>query len=197
MLLNGVGLGFLAVQVSLARRQALHSQHAQTEELRRVKRQATLEFASRTMAHRHSVQATLPDDFDKVGCRALAQAAMADPSSDAHKSISSYLTYMETLAMGISSGIFDLETADSLFGSRFIAVWDNYRDFVLERRGKVNNIASLYRELEWLAAELVAFRQEPGRYTTKGKYIPLALRTNRGDGIDRQLSIDGQTARTW
>jgi Flp pilus assembly protein TadB len=187
LVLNGIGLGFLAIQVTLARHEAQHTQSAQVEELDRRKRQATLEFVARTLDFRRSLQAKLPDDFDRPGCEALATSALAGDEVALRK-LTAYLGFMETVAMGISSGIYDLETTDSAFGSRVIAVNANYSTFITARR-KLGKNGSAFRELEWLAKELEQFRREPGRYTSKGTYIPLALRTNRSDNVQRQVAI--------
>ena len=70
---------------------------------------------------------------------------MAGNAADELTLALNYLGYMETFATGVSAGVFDLELADSSFGSRVIAVSHNYRELIEKRR--LNNPSkSLYRE---------------------------------------------------
>lgn len=175
LLVNGVGLAFVAVQVSLARRQAGNPQKEQAEERLRLKRQATLEFATATFEIRHALRSVLPDDFDAPAIISLIEECLRGEDPAGLNQILQYLGYMETFAVSISLGVHDLETADSLFGSRFIAVYENYKPFIANRR-LLDHRDYFYRELEWLADALGDFRAAGLGYDAQGKYLPLAFR---------------------
>jgi hypothetical protein len=183
LLINGVGLSFVAVQMRLGRKGAARAQLAQSEELVRRKRQATLEFLYTTADHRRSLHRGIPDDFDEMESRQFAARALAG-DLDLSTRLNAYFAYLEIVATGVSSGIYDLETVDSTIGQRMGRAWENYRDFLLEMRAGASKSGSRYRELEWIIGKLEEFRQEPGRYAPDGRYVPLAERENRGDGVE-------------
>jgi hypothetical protein len=164
---NGVGLSFLAVQVSMARKNAAKAAAAEVEERHRRKQQATLDYISATFEMRGALWSALPDDFDPRAVAEFCEQAKSDMA--ATRLIRSYLSHLEVFAVGISGGIYDLVMADSVFGSRVMAVQAAYGPFINHRRTATGS-GSLMQEFEWLAGRISDIRAE------RPAYVPLARR---------------------
>lgn len=98
LVLSTVGIGFVAVQVTLARRQALDGQRAELREYERLRRQATLDFVSRGRGLYLQLRSMLPDDWDDEAVARYVADAYA--SNDAHRiaALAAYMGHYESLA---------------------------------------------------------------------------------------------------
>lgn len=155
--INGFGLVFVATQVALARRQIrIGVDQSQKEDLR-LRRQSTIDFYMATLDRVSQWRAALPDDWDKTSIHAYTDKAYKRGGEGARKLLASYLGYLEGLAVAIRSGIYDMETLNSIAGSRIINVSDNYQAF-FDRRREEAGTNHAYENIEWLAAQLRELR---------------------------------------
>ena len=153
LLINGVGLGFLGVQVTLARRQAARAQESEAVELVLRRKESTISFLVATLEQRRAMRHTLPDDFDEGAVAAFIDRAAdgKDPTLDV--ALDGYLWYMETLALGVTSGVYDFETVLYMLGARISAIAENYQRH-MERRRRETGVHTLYVEIEALGRKL-------------------------------------------
>jgi Domain of unknown function (DUF4760) len=163
LVLSTVGIGFVAIQVTLARRQALDGQQAELREYERLKRQATLDFISGGRSLYLKLRSMLPDDWDEEAVARYVAEAYA--SNDVHRiaSLAAYMGHYESLAVGVASEIYDLHAVEALIGTRVIRIAQTYQSFIQEARRRANG-PSLYVELEWLAMKVAELRQSQGGY---------------------------------
>ena len=174
--LNALGLAFLTVQVRLARQQARTAQEQLQQERVRSARQAALDFSVQTLPVRNELRSTLPDDYDQRAIAAKIKACIERGDEEAARTIVRYLGYMENFALAVSMGVYDLEVADGLSGSRLIAIRKNYQEFITYRQ-QLDDKRTFCRELEWLTDKLIDFRAGRRAYDENG-YIPFALRSS-------------------
>jgi hypothetical protein len=158
LVINGIGLVFIAVQVVLARRQLRDNNDLSTKENLRIKRQATIDFYMATVEKVSAWRSILPDDWDGPGIDAYTKSLYSG-QRDKEKmlALASYLGFWETLAVAIRAGIYDLAVFDSIAGSRILNMCENYQAFFVLRRKEVGTDLA-YVNLEWLGAELRIFR---------------------------------------
>jgi hypothetical protein len=157
LLVNGVGLGFVAIQVSLGRRQARHTQLAQERDLELRRKESTMAHLIATDDQMRKYQAHLPDDFDATAVAAYITRAIADQANTG-EALVGYLGYWETLALGTSLGVYDLETVCRMSGARISVLVENYRPYFRHRRASTG-VATLYSEIEWLDGRIEDWRQ--------------------------------------
>jgi hypothetical protein len=178
LLVNGVGLGFVAVQVTLARHQAAEAQASKERDLMLRRKESTMSHLMSTGDQKVRSLDELPDDFDLSGAAAyVARAINDDPA--ANQALSGYLSYWEAFALGTSLGVYDLETVVRMSGARISVLIDNYRPYFSHRRA-VTGIQTLYEELEWLGAQVEAYRQDLP--TQKRQSLRGAVRLREGSG---------------
>lgn len=163
LLINGIGLSFVAVQVILARRQVLHSQRTSEAENTRRKREATIDFYMDTVKHRSKWTAVLPDDWSEEEIHEFIKTAYQTSDAEKLKCMIDYLGYFETLAVAVSAGVYDLETLDSLAGTRIRRIAANYQPYFAEVR-RATGVKAMYVELEWLADRLAETRAKHSAY---------------------------------
>lgn len=168
LLVNAAGLAFIAIQVSLARRQFAGAQKAEVEELSRRRKEATINAFNATLEIRRSLHEVLPDDWDQQATRAVVERIIAGDAL-LERTLRNYLGYLENFSVSVSGGVYDLEVADALFGPRLIRIVENYKPYIDARRQEVGH-EGVYAELEWLAAELTS------RSLSGPPYVPLAHR---------------------
>ena len=158
LVINGIGLVFIAVQVVLARRQLRENNDLSTKENLRIKRQATIDFYMATVEKVAAWRSILPDDWDGPGIDTYTKSLYSG-RRDKEKMLvlAGYLAFWEALAVAIRAGIYDLAVFNSIAGSRILNICDNYRNFFVARRKEVGSDQA-YVNLEWLAAELRTFR---------------------------------------
>jgi hypothetical protein len=163
LVINGIGLMFIAVQVVLARRQLRDSNDLSTKENLRLKRQATIDFYMSTAERVAAWRSVLPDDWDKREIDAYTERIYGQRDRDRAQTLvlASYLGFWEALAVAIRAGIYDLAVFDSISGSRILNICENYQDFFVARREEVGTDLA-YNNLEWLGTELRIFRASPG-----------------------------------
>jgi hypothetical protein len=161
LVINGIGLVFIAVQVVLARRQLRDNNELSAKENLRIKRQATIDFYMGTVEKVAGWRSVLPDDWDRPQIDAYTESLYSG-QRDKEKMLilANYLAFWEALAVAIRAGIYDLAVFDSIAGSRILNICDNYQKFFAARREEVGTRLA-YVNLEWLAAELRTFRSAP------------------------------------
>ena len=130
------------------------------------------------MDTRHHYRSLLPDDFDVAKIDELLSTVLAGQDPAHEKIIIQYLGYVEYIAVGVSLGIHDLETVDSLYGSRMLAAWKNYGSYIAHYRTTWDK-DYFCREIEWLAGAIEEFRKQRIGYGLKGEYVPLSRRSRR------------------
>src|SRR5262249_13445648 len=157
LLVNGIGLAFVASQVVLARRQFQHAQKANQTEIIRQKRQSTIDFYMMTIEQRTEWKTILPDDWDEAAIHKFIDAAYKSEENATLRHISDYLGYFETLAVAVSAEIYDLEILDSLAGSRIQSLAKNYEPYFTQVR-RLTGRPSLFVELESLGKKLQEIR---------------------------------------
>lgn len=169
LVINGVGIVFVATQVVLARRQLRDNLALSNKETLRVKRQATVDFYMATQQKVGEWRSVLPGDWDKRKINTFIRRAYRRGGEEKRLTLANYLGYFEALSVAIRADIYDLTVFDSIAGSRIINICENYHNFFLARRKEVGSDLA-YRNLEWLAVELRRLRASPG-YT----HSPLAV----------------------
>jgi hypothetical protein len=65
LLLNSVGLAFVATQIALARAQAARARDSEDAELALRRKESTVSFMVSTTEQKRSIWSQLPDDFDE------------------------------------------------------------------------------------------------------------------------------------
>lgn len=158
LVINGIGLAFVAIQVVLARQQIRRNQQLSAMEAARIKRQATIDFYMNTLQRVSEWRTILPNDWDNLEIGRYINKAYSRRGEDQRKILASYLSHFEALAVAVSSGIYDLEVIDAVAGSRIIHISENYQPFFIRRRKEVA-ADSAYRHLEWLGNEIREIRK--------------------------------------
>jgi hypothetical protein len=161
LVINGVGLIFVATQVVLARRQLRHNLNLSVKEAERVKRQATIESYMATIQRVAEWRSVLPDDWDREAIDAYVRGAYRPRRKGKVKVLANYLQYYEALSVAVLSGIYDRDIIDSIAGSRIINIAENYGNFFTVRRKEVG-ADTAYRNLELLACQLRELRGSVG-----------------------------------
>jgi hypothetical protein len=149
-----VGAGLVIFQLYLAR-------SATREQYASQRRQAAIDFYARTVSQRDQWNQKLPPDRDEAAIGALVSQAMepaGDATEEARRAIHNYLGFWELLSAGVANGVLDRDTIRSLARGRAVAVWNNYKPFVITERFRYK-AGALYRELQNLAESLAAERQ--------------------------------------
>jgi hypothetical protein len=116
--INGIGIVFVAIQVTLARRQIRDNLRLSAEEAQRRKRQATIDFYMSTMEKVGQWRSVLPGDREKSRIEIFIKAAYGRKGTESRLALASYLGYFEALAVAVRVGIYDLAVLDSIAGSR-------------------------------------------------------------------------------
>jgi hypothetical protein len=157
LVINGLGLIFVATQVVLARRQLQDNLAQSSKEALRIKRQATIDFYMSTLQKVSEWRSILPDEWDKQKIDAYIHTAYSRKGRVKTLILASYLGYFEALAVAIRAEIYDLAVLDSIAGSRIINICENYQAFFVMRRKEVGTELA-YRNLEWLGDEIRKLR---------------------------------------
>jgi hypothetical protein len=150
LVINSLGLIFVAVQLVLGRRQI-------RREAARLKRQSTIDFYMTTLERVGKWRANLPDDWDKAAVDQYVHNAYNPKDSGKLQTLAGYLGYFESLAVAVRTGIYDVDVLDLIAGSRVINISQNYQDFFSKRRVEVG-ADTAYRSLEWLGSEILKRR---------------------------------------
>lgn len=163
LVVNGVGIGFIAIQVTLARR-------TEKRELTRGRKESTTDAYSSTQEHRAALRKELPDDWDGRDVAAFLERVAAGDAAAA-STLKEYLGHLETLSVGVASGVYDIEVMDSLCGPRLINTVRHYRSFIVTRRKEIG-YDGYCAELLWLSNELER------RDYSRAPYVSLAQRNH-------------------
>ncbi len=161
--LNAAGLGFVAVQVILARRELRNSQEINNAEIVRRKRQSTIDFYMTTVEQRARWKETLPDDWDESAIEQFIRTAFKKRDRVKLRCLADYFGYFEALAVAVAADVYDLEIIDSLAGARIIHIAQHYKEY-FERVREATGVDDLYVELEWLARSLQDLRSASPSY---------------------------------
>jgi hypothetical protein len=158
LFLNSVGLAFVAVQIALVRAQAARARDSEAAELALRRKESTVSFMVSTLEQRRSIWSQLPDDFNEDAIATFVKEITSKKRNQQREvELKGYLTMMETLALGVSIGIYDLPTVSQMMGSRISCVAQGYRHYI-ERRRRETGVSTLYVEIEWLDQQLERFR---------------------------------------
>lgn len=161
LIVNGVGLIFIAAQVVLARRQLRENLSQATSEAARIRRQATVEFYMSTMQKVSEWRSVLPADWDKQQIEAFTNRIYRRGGESKKLVLASYLAYFEALAVAVRAGIYDITVLDAIAGARILNISENYQRFFALRREEVGTVHA-YRNLEWLAHSIGELRHSAG-----------------------------------
>lgn len=153
LVVNGLGLVFIATQVSLARRQIRNSLEQAKTEASRLKRQATIDFYMSTLDRLAEWRAKLPDDWETEAVSLYIERIYRPNGKAKRRILASYLGYFETIAMAVRSEIYDLEVLNGIAGSRIASIATNYQPF-FDRRRKEVGASTAYENLEWLGKRM-------------------------------------------
>lgn len=158
LLLNSVGLTFVATQIALARAQAARARASEDAELVLRRKESTVSFMVSTIEQKRSIWSQLPDDFDENAIATFVkEIATRKGNQQREVDLRGYLTMMETLAAGVSIGIYDLPTVEQMMGARIGCIAQGYRPYI-DRRRRETGVSTLYVEIEWLSQELERLR---------------------------------------
>jgi len=161
LVINGLGLVFIATQVGLARRQIRNVLEQATAKASRLKRQATIDFYMSTLERLANWRIELPDEWDKEAVSAYIDRIYEPNHQEEGRTLASYLGYFETIAMAVRSDIYDLVVLDGIAGSRIVNITNNYRVFFQRRRAEVR-ASSAYENVEWLGRQITQLRKSRG-----------------------------------
>lgn len=158
LLLNSLGLAFVAAQIALARAQAARARDSEAAEMVLRRKASTISFMVSTLEQRRSIWSQLPDDFNEDAIATFVkEVARKRRNLQREVDLKGYLAMMETLALGVSVGIYDLPTVSQMMGSRITCVAQGYRSYI-DRRRRETGTSTLYVEIEWLDQEIERFR---------------------------------------
>jgi len=152
-----LGLLFLAYQVKHARDEIKRGDLQRRHEAERLRCQATLEYARQTLDTRYQVWPELPDDFNAEAVSRFVRKCIAGTSRANLEAAFGYLGLLETFCIGIDRGIYDIDTADKLYGPRICAVAKNYWNLIEWRRNKTGT-STFYDGLEKVAIDFAVRR---------------------------------------
>lgn len=155
LLVNGTGLAFVAIQVALARAQATKARESEAVEMALRRKESTISFHVSTMEQRRVLWGALPDDFDETAIAAFIREVRDGAESTRESDLRDYLSLMETFALGVSIGVYDLKTVSQMMGSRISSLANAYRPY-FEHLRRQTGISTLYVEIEWLDRELTS-----------------------------------------
>jgi hypothetical protein len=118
----------------------------------RRRKQATIEFYTDLLTMRAALSDHVPYDRDAAAVAELLTRA-ANGDDIATRAILEHLSLYELFAAGVRTDVFDFSVAWRTAGNRIVAIMDNYRPWIDERRVILGQ-PGLYYELEWLAKEV-------------------------------------------
>ncbi|GAB4052816.1 DUF4760 domain-containing protein [Catellatospora paridis] len=151
LLVNIAFLGFLVVQVRLLKRQLDQANEATDAERLRVQKQATLEFMANTLQRRQELAAEMPSETDTKQVEHFLELLRTDPKKLRH--VYNYLNYYEHFAVGVNSGVFNIDVVERASATVIIRIDDTYRPFVNRIKAEENH-PFMYDEIARLAATL-------------------------------------------
>ena len=163
LVVNTVGIAFVAIQVALARRQLRDSQRIEFAEHGRLRRQGTIDFYMTTVEQRIRWRTALPEDWNEPAIRDYVSDAFELGNQAKLDALTDYFGYFEGLAVAVAAGVYDLDTVDAVIGDRIMAIARNYRPFFEDSRQR-RGVPALYVEFEWLAGKLAELRADNDEY---------------------------------
>lgn len=150
--INLAALIFVGAQVLLARQALKESTRKQEQEWLRLRRQATLEMSAATGQYQEGLKAQLPwNDRDPQEVASFLKARQGDHVKLAP--VRAYLNHLEDLAVGVKSGVYDVEVVSMLSGSRIIDTASNYASYIENVRRELRR-PRLYEGLDELVEQL-------------------------------------------
>ena len=157
VVINAVALGFVGIQVILARRQLSYLQETTETEVVRRKRQSTIDFYMATIEHIGDLRVRLPNDWEGGEIAAFISRAFQKGAREDIFAIARYLSYFEAVAVGVTMDVYDLKVINELAGSRILALANNYVPFFERRREEVGSNTP-YENLQTLGSTLARLR---------------------------------------
>jgi hypothetical protein len=148
---NAVGLAFVAIQVVLARRQLQHAQDTNNAEIRRVRRQATIEYFMSTVEQRERLAAGMPDSHDTDEINQYIDAAFSEEGGAKQRRLRDYFSFYEAMAVAVAADVYDLVVLDAMDGGTIRSITTNYRAYFQRVRGTPQS-STWFVELEWLVS---------------------------------------------
>jgi hypothetical protein len=146
-LVTAVSAAFLWAQLRAAR-------HDAGDVSARERRQATMQFFAETLDIRRTMPLELPEDRDRAGiAQLLNRLEGTSPEIRRERSLlNEYLAWWELTATSINPevNVFDPRLLELFANGRLIAVWNNYRPFILAER-EWHGEPDLFSELEAVA----------------------------------------------
>jgi Domain of unknown function (DUF4760) len=144
---TAVSAAFLWAQLRAARRDA-------ASVAARERRQATMQFFASTLDIRRTMPLALPEDRDHEAiARLLKRLEGTTPEIQRERALlSEYLAWWELTATSINPEVqvFDPRLLELFASGRLMAVWNNYRPFILAERER-HGEHDLFAELESVA----------------------------------------------
>jgi len=159
-----LGVFVAVIQLKLALK-AFRADHE-----RRVK-QSTIEFYSEI----NKESFWLTDYFEKHHREDPISYAEIIANDELRQKVKRYLSLMERLSVGITSGVFDIHIFDSIAGASTVIKYHQLQNYIFERRKKLP-YHRLYSEFEYLAKKIEDIRaDQPTNKTRRSKILPKNL----------------------
>jgi hypothetical protein len=147
-----VTLGFIGVQISQTQAVARATADAQVREWDIRRKQATIDAVVSTAGYRESLKAFLPEnDRDPKAVAAWLRKAKRDPKKMFHAG--EYFNHLTDLAVGVTQGVFDLDTVSMLEGGRIIDTVEAFAEYIADVRQRAGR-PSIWEDVEDLARQL-------------------------------------------
>jgi hypothetical protein len=153
LIINGIGIIFVAAQVALGRRQIEQGEVKSESERVRAKKQATIDFYMSTVRQVNHWREILPDDWDDSAINSMVETAYSFRDRIILLRIAEYLGFFEALATAVRHDVYDIEVLASIAGSRILNIAQGYHPFFVRRRIEVGTSLA-YEHLEWLASQI-------------------------------------------
>ncbi|MFB9686127.1 DUF4760 domain-containing protein [Amycolatopsis plumensis] len=137
------------MQVRHAARESLRADRNLEDERRRQRKKDTIDAMVSSSRQWEEFRMALPwNDRDKENVQAYLQHIERKPAARAP--VRNYLDFLEVVAVGVNSGVFDIDTVSRMVDGRILAVTENYMPYINLRRDELRS-PSLYSELEVMA----------------------------------------------
>jgi hypothetical protein len=109
LIINGIGIIFVAAQVALGRRQIEQGEVKSESERVRAKKQATIDFYMSTVRQVNHWREILPDDWDDSAINSMVETAYSFRDRIILLRIAEYLGFFEAPATAVRHDVYDIE----------------------------------------------------------------------------------------
>ncbi len=155
-----IAVFFVGGQVRHATKQAQSAAAAQEHEWERQRRRATVDFF--TFAADRNWKLKQAEPFlsrDSEKAREFIQQAYTDRKVEL--SIVAYFDFLDTLGVGVAQEVFDLKTLDMICGTRILAMFQNYAEYIAYKRQAIH--PDVWRDLDHLVEAITTLRRNENR----------------------------------